>query len=252
MSVLQRPFWNGDPEELRELFALVKRDAAPRRGAPSGRISPAGNCGSTEFPYCHEAETSGRPPRRGSRAIRPNRHSSVSGSGCEMLTSTDDPRRARGLNSAATRRLSIPLRTTARISPASSSRFRTKNSNTSLPRALVSVRLRRRWQLPSASVMNPPRSVRIQHCSSGGVFIGVGETLRSDTRPIPPSTAPSHDASSRQSPFRSPTPGVYAPTCRMEPTPPPLTAEASRRAAAAWWADRPAEQMRACPWLQRW
>ena len=28
MSVLQRPFWNGDPEELRELFALVKRDGA--------------------------------------------------------------------------------------------------------------------------------------------------------------------------------------------------------------------------------
>ena len=28
MSVLQRPFWNGHPEELRELFALAKRDRA--------------------------------------------------------------------------------------------------------------------------------------------------------------------------------------------------------------------------------
>ena len=33
MSVLQRPFWNGDPEELRELFALAKRDARPARCA---------------------------------------------------------------------------------------------------------------------------------------------------------------------------------------------------------------------------
>ena len=28
MPVLQRPFWNGDPEELRELFALAKRNGA--------------------------------------------------------------------------------------------------------------------------------------------------------------------------------------------------------------------------------
>ena len=31
MPVLQRPFWNGDPEELRELFALSKRDCAHAR-----------------------------------------------------------------------------------------------------------------------------------------------------------------------------------------------------------------------------
>ena len=46
MPVLQRPFWNGDPEELRELFALAKRDGAAHAGAPSGRISSGGNCGS--------------------------------------------------------------------------------------------------------------------------------------------------------------------------------------------------------------
>ena len=33
MSVLQGPFWNGDPEELRELFALAKRDRAHARCA---------------------------------------------------------------------------------------------------------------------------------------------------------------------------------------------------------------------------
>ena len=33
MSVLQRPFWNADPEELRELFALSKSDRAQARCA---------------------------------------------------------------------------------------------------------------------------------------------------------------------------------------------------------------------------
>jgi hypothetical protein len=33
MRVLQRPFWNGDPEELRELFALSKHDRAHARCA---------------------------------------------------------------------------------------------------------------------------------------------------------------------------------------------------------------------------
>jgi hypothetical protein len=33
MPVLQRPFWNGDPEELRELFALAKGDRAHARCA---------------------------------------------------------------------------------------------------------------------------------------------------------------------------------------------------------------------------
>jgi hypothetical protein len=33
MPVLQRPLWNGDPEELRELFALSKSDRAHARCA---------------------------------------------------------------------------------------------------------------------------------------------------------------------------------------------------------------------------
>ena len=44
MSELQPPFWNGDREELHELFALTKPDRAHARCA-SGRISSAGNCG---------------------------------------------------------------------------------------------------------------------------------------------------------------------------------------------------------------
>ena len=31
MPVLQRPFWNGDPEKLRELFSLSKSDRAHAR-----------------------------------------------------------------------------------------------------------------------------------------------------------------------------------------------------------------------------
>ena len=34
MQVLQRPFWNGDPEELRELFVLSKSDARPSAVRP--------------------------------------------------------------------------------------------------------------------------------------------------------------------------------------------------------------------------
>ena len=194
MSELQPAVLERRPRRIAR--AVRPREARGRLCAvrPMDASVPGGTCGSTEFPYYHKAETSGRPPRCGSRAMRQNRHWSVCGSGCEMLTSTDDPRRARGLNSAATRRLSVPLPTTARISSASLSRLRTKNSNKSLPRALLRVRLRRRWQVPSASVMHPPRSVRIQHCASGGGFIGVGDTLRSDMRPIPPGTAQSHDA----------------------------------------------------------
>jgi hypothetical protein len=33
MQVLQRSFWNGDPEELRELFSLSKSDRAHARCA---------------------------------------------------------------------------------------------------------------------------------------------------------------------------------------------------------------------------
>ena len=65
-----------------------------------------------------------------------------------------------------------------------------------------------------------------------------------------PSPSYSNWVGSRESPTNRRSP-AFVLSYRTEPTPTPLTAEASRRAARAWLADRTVEQTRACPWLQR-